>query len=230
MKMFGNFIKSATLLASSTLVTAALLAAAKSGQAEVKAVTGSVMLDTVAVKIGDLARQGQTIKTGLNSRTALDLAQNGALIHVLADSVLQIDDLNYDDAGAEPVAHTTLLLKKGDIDGEVKKKSAQSTFLVKTPTTTAAIRGTKFSISSTGTIYVWDGSVDVTFGGRSYNVSAGQMLDTSSFGTGTGTVVDIPPGIKAPDFSQFGGGGAGGGGFFFGGDGSTGPKVFISPN
>ena len=201
MKTFGSFSRLVGLCASSALASAIALAAPQTGSAQVREVRGSVMLDSAAAKVGDSAKPGSTIFTGTDSKAALFLGVNGPDVNVLENSRLSIDELSFDDAGVETVVSTRLGLKEGKIQGNVKKTSSQSSYLVTTPTTTAAIRGTVYSVTAKGEVYVWDGCVDVAYRdpatGRSssFNVCQGQMFDPSIPG-----VVDIPPGTPKPPF------------------------------
>lgn len=69
------------------------------------------------------------------------------VVRVMANSELVIDKLTTTDTGADTVSDTELDLKKGSIYASVKKLSAASQYLVKTPTGIAGVRGTQFSIT-----------------------------------------------------------------------------------
>ena len=73
--------------------------------------------------------------------------------------------------------NTKINVKAGKVAGYVKKTSSQSKYVIQTPTTTAAIRGTKYQVTEDGTVAVWEGSVSVTYRGNTYEVSAGQKFD-----------------------------------------------------
>lgn len=201
MKMFGSFSRPAVLMAASTLVAGSLLAASQTGEAKVKKVVGSVTIDSAAAQVGDIAKPGQTVTTGADSKAFLFLGINGPDLNVLANSKLLIENLSFDDAGAEPVATTKLALKSGLIEGNVKKTSAQSSYVVTTPTTTAAIRGTQYTVTFDGLVVVWDGCVDVVYRNANFNVCKGQVFDPS-LGGAVGGVTDFSPGsypsIKPP--------------------------------
>jgi hypothetical protein len=199
MKTFGSFYRLAGLCASSALASAIALAAPQTGSAQVRQVHGTVMLDSSTAKAGDVARPGSTISTGTDSKAVLYLGVNGPDVSVMANSRLSIDELSFDDAGAETVISTKLGLSEGRVDGRVKATSSQSSYVVTTPHTTAAIRGTVYSVTADGKVYVWEGCVDVVYQdpatsrSSTFNVCAGQMFDPSIPG-----VVDIPPGVERP--------------------------------
>ena len=103
---------------------------------------------------------------------------NGSEITLFQNSSLSIVDLEqepytskrvYNELEADPSKSQTLLeLDYGQLDGHVKKLSNTSSFNIKTPLGTAAIRGTRFSISLlfTGNKLVlsvsnFDGLVDI---------------------------------------------------------------------
>ncbi len=84
------------------------------------------------------------------------------VIRLAADTVLAIDKLLTSNTGVDVVNDTELNLQQGHIFGNVKKISAASVFLVKTPTGIAGVRGTAFSIGANGTLTVYQGSVVVS--------------------------------------------------------------------
>ena len=90
--------------------------------------------------------------------------------------------------GAETVVSTRLGLKAGKVSGYVKKTSDQSRYTVETPTTTAAIRGTKYLVSADGDVWVSEGCVNVLFRNINYSVCAGQGFDPRVPG-----VIDLTP-------------------------------------
>lgn len=182
------------------LASATVLARpAKTGEAKFTRVEGTVTLDNKPVQVGQVATPPSVIATGPKSLAKLFLARNGPDLLVDENSKLAVDELTYDDTGSEPVISTKLGVKGGSISGRVKRTSAQSVYTVASPTTTAAIRGTIFTATLSGVVYVFEGSADVIWTDPStgrpanFNVSAGQMFDPSIPG-----VVEIPPGTKSP--------------------------------
>ena len=172
---------------------------AKTGEAKFTKVEGTVTLDNKPVVVGQIATPPSMIATGQKSLAKLFLAKNGPDLLVDENSKLAVDELTYDDSGSETVISTKLGVKGGSVSGRVKQTSAQSVYTVASPTTTAAIRGTIFTATLSGVVYIFDGSADVIWTDPStgrpanFNVSAGQMFDPSIPG-----VVEIPPGTKSP--------------------------------
>jgi hypothetical protein len=179
MKQLGSFSRLAGVAALCALVANLSLAAAEIGKAEITGIKGSVTVDGQAVKVGDSIKPGQQVSTGPASQLNLFLGENGPTLLVDANASLTFDELSYDTTGAEPVINTKINVKAGKVAGYVKKTSSQSKYVVLTPTTTAAIRGTKYQVTEDGTVAVWEGSVSVTYRGNTYEVSEGQKFDPS---------------------------------------------------
>jgi hypothetical protein len=162
-----------------------------------------VTVNSEPATVGYIAKPGAQITTGSQSLAKLFLGENGPDLLLDENSNLSVDDLTFDNGGPEPVISTRLNIKQGSVSGKVKKSSSQSQYVVNAPNTTAAIRGTVYTETSAGVVYVFEGSVDVTWTdpatGRpaNFNVSAGQMFDPSIPG-----VVEIPAGTKNPFGSQ----------------------------
>jgi hypothetical protein len=198
MNKFGRFQHLVGLCAAALTVSLAT-AAPQAGSAKVKAFLGSATFGGQPASIGAVGGAGTVVTTGAASDITLDLGINGPIAKVLENSSVSIDDLTFDTAGAEPVISTKLAVKSGKIEANVRKTSSQSSYIVKTPTSTASIRGTTFTIYDNGTVLVWDGCVDVTYrdpqSGREvkYNVCKGQMFDSIKL-----AVVEIPAGTPGP--------------------------------
>jgi hypothetical protein len=199
MKISGYLSRLAALGACLALTSTLVTAAPKPGQAEVTRVRGTASIGNNPAKVGDVAGPGSVIKTGANSQLDLNLGLNGPDITVSPDTTISVDELSFDDAGPETVVTTKLNLQAGKVAGYVKKTSAQSSYTVVTPTTTAAIRGTTYLVTAEGDVYVWDGCVDVQFQDRRFAVCAGQHFDPR-----IGQVVPnplppvIPPRVQPP--------------------------------
>jgi FecR protein len=210
------------LIAAAVTASVAAVATPQTGTAKFVKVQGTVTVDSNPAKTGEFAKPGSIVATAEKSLARLDIGKNGPDLLIDENSKVSIDDLTYDDSGSETVISTKLGAKQGSFSGRVNRMSAQSTYTVSTPTTTAAIRGTVYTATQAGVVYVFEGSVDVIWTDPStgrpanFNVSAGQMFDPSIPG-----VVEIPPGTKAPFGSEN----------VFDGDLPipVGPLTFISP-
>lgn len=152
-------------LAMSTVLSAQ--AEVKPGMAIVKTIKGTASyMDDFGVShplaVGNVLRQGQTIKTGPDSTLDLFLGQNGPGVGLTANSILRLDKLTYEKSALGPIINTKLDLTQGGIFGTVKKLLPLSHYEVKMPRGTAIIRGTVFYINSTtGAVYVESGVVKV---------------------------------------------------------------------
>jgi len=117
-------------------------------------------------------------------------AQN--VIRMMGDTVLAIDKLSVANTGVDSASDTELDLRKGTVFGSVKKLSAASQYLIKTPNGIAGIRGTTFMLSATGQIVVSDGScvISAVINGQTVTqtVNAGQQFDPA-----TGQVTSLSP-------------------------------------
>ena len=220
MNYFGRFSRLSCVGAILALATNLALAAPQNGSAKVSQVSGVVYLGSAPANVGDAVGPGTVISTGPASELLLNLGANGGYTRVLENSKLSIDELTVDSAGPETVVKTKLGLKAGKIDSQVNKLSSQSSYVVQTPTSTAAIRGTIFTTYASGAVLVFDGCVDVvvkdSVTGREarYNVCAGQMFDPNIPG-----VVSLPAGVPTPTFAT----GTPGGPF------TARPVVYVSP-
>lgn len=106
-------------------------------------------------------------------------------IHIFPNSMLSVDKLTLDKIGNDETSETQLDLKAGKILGNVKKLSAASRYEVKIPNGVAGIRGTTYAISASGVIYVYDGSVVVSYVDKNgvlqtQTIVAGQSFDTTT--------------------------------------------------
>ena len=199
MKMFGSFYRVVGLSASAALLSSVAFGASQTGSAQVRSIKNSVWIGGESAKVGDVAKPGSTVKTGAGSSASLYLGVNGPDVTLKESSTLAINELSFDDAGVETVISTKLGLSEGEIQGRVNKTSSQSSYLVTTPKTTAAIRGTVYTIRANGDVYVWEGCVDVVSGGSSFNVCKGQALTFNP--GGVASVGEIPAGVVKPAFA-----------------------------
>jgi hypothetical protein len=200
MKISGAFSRLAALGAAMAL-SLTFAQAAETGKATVTGVRGVVTIGSTEAKTGADIPAGTTITTGISSQLDIDLGVNGPNVQVHENTQISIDELTFDNSGAEPVINTKLSLKQGRVAGFVKKTSAASSYTISTPTTTAAIRGTTYLVSADGHVWVWDGCVEVQFKNPQtmaivrYNVCAGQMFDPNVPGV---LVNDLPPPVLPP--------------------------------
>jgi len=119
--------------------------------------------DKVAPQSNPIAGQAMPLPVGLGLTLApFKAASQQDVIRLGTDTVLSIDKLLTSNTGVDIVNDTELNLQKGHIFGNIKKISAASVFLVKTPTGIAGVRGTAFSIGADGTLTVYFGSVVVS--------------------------------------------------------------------
>jgi hypothetical protein len=139
--------------------------AAQTGKAVVRSLTGaaeySVSGPWMPLRVGQELLPGSTIRTANDSAVVLFMDQNGPLVQLTENTTLGIDKLTFEPTGVDTIIETQLDLKSGRIVGIVRKLSTTSRYEVKTPTGVAGIRGTEYSISATGQVYVVSGSIVV---------------------------------------------------------------------
>ena len=141
--------------------------AAELATAKVLSVSGTIMRTEGAafikiggresvLKAGDILREGDRLnstqgrKAFLVSSTGSDITlyQNSSLSILAIEQEPYTSQRVYNELEADPSKSQTLLeLDYGQIDGHVKKLTKESSFDIKTALGTAAIRGTRFSIS-----------------------------------------------------------------------------------
>ncbi|MCL4176539.1 MAG: FecR domain-containing protein [Verrucomicrobia bacterium] len=170
--------------------------AAQSGKAVVRSVSGEAQYSDggawLPLSAGKELMPGSAVRTANDSKVVLFLDQNGPLVMLTENTTLGIDKLSFEPTGVDTIIETQLDLKSGRIVGIAKKLSATSKYEVKTPSGVAGIRGTEYSISATGEVYVLDGSVVVVSVRPDGSVvtqvvSAGEMFNPAS-----GRVQPIP--------------------------------------
>ena len=163
------------------------------------------------LKVGDILREDDRIYTTDDSKVFL-VFSNGSEITLYQNSSLSIVDLEqepytskrvYNELEADPSKSQTLLeLDYGELDGHVKKLTNTSSFNINTPLGTAAIRGTRFSISLgfsggkfTLSISNFDGLVDlITQTGSAVVTGDTSDSDGNEFAGGADpTTTPIPP-------------------------------------
>lgn len=174
------------------LVSMSTAQAAQTGKAVVRSVSGQAQYSDgggwMPLSTGMELMPGSSVRTANDSKVVLFLDQNGPLVLLSENTTLGIDKLTFEPTGVDTIIETQLDLKSGRIVGIAKKLSATSKYEVKTPSGVAGIRGTEYSISATGEVYVVSGSVvvvsvrpdgsvitQVVGTGEMFNPSSGQV-------------------------------------------------------
>jgi hypothetical protein len=120
---------------------------------------GDVKKNNVAVQIGDILKEKDTIQTGTDS--FCDIKIGDSLIRVKQKTKIVLSTL----MRLGGLDNTTMELGSGKILCKPKKLLKSETFLVKTPTAVAGVRGTQFIVEAdangTSRIKVFDGKVKV---------------------------------------------------------------------
>jgi hypothetical protein len=119
------------------------------------------------------------------------------VIRLQPDTVLAVDKFVYSQTGADAVTDTELDLRSGKIFGNVKKVSAASKYIIKTPTGVAGIRGTAFLLGADGDVTVLEGSVVISAIGPTGTVFTTVLAAGDQYSPQTGQVIH---GINTPEF------------------------------
>lgn len=169
-----------------TLLAILLLAAALAGaqtQARVRSFTGKVEIlgaqqAWVPVKAGMSLGLGTTISTGFNSTAVLELGSS--VLQVKPLTRLRLNEL----VAREGTVTTDLFLQVGKIRAEVKSaEGLAQDFKVKSPVSTAAVRGTGFEYDGYE-LYVFEGTVTYSnLTGQSRSYSPGEQGGTDGYDT-----------------------------------------------
>ncbi len=142
----------------------------------------------IPAKDGMEISMGDKIKTNAESSCALKW-MDGNLVKVYPLSFLKVEDARKDGN----VENSSLSLEKGKMYAKVKKlTSSKSTYIIKTPSAVAGVRGTEFMTSFTENkteCAVLEGSITVSAMGQEVEVMAGMT---------TAVEMDMPPAEPAP--------------------------------
>jgi hypothetical protein len=120
---------------------------------------GDVKKNSAQADIGDIILQNDLIVTG--SQSSCDIKIGGSIIRVKEKSSIKLSELSRNNG----IEKTGIDLDNGKLLCKAKKLSKSESFLVKTPTAVAGVRGTKFTVESdinkTSRIKVFNGQVTV---------------------------------------------------------------------
>ena len=138
---------------------------------------GDVKKNDKLVEIGDIILENDIITTGAQS--SCDIKIGGSIIRVKEKSKIKLSELNRKD----DIERTTVGLNVGKLLCKAKKLSKSESFLVKTPTAVAGVRGTKFTVEAdlkkTSRIKVFDGKVKVVKRVKQLEDSIEKILDAA---------------------------------------------------
>jgi len=136
----------------------------QAAQAEVTKIKGNATYSTAGgaampLKVGDKLPAGSVIKTGPGAYADVFFGNSAGYVRVLENSTLNVDKFTLADTGADTAVDLQLNLPEGAAIGNVRKISAASKYEVKLPTGIAGIRGTRWKMTSNGTVVLLDGSL-----------------------------------------------------------------------
>jgi YVTN family beta-propeller protein len=172
-----------------------------------QAATARGTADFAAAHDGDLLQVGDRVRTDAASHAVVTFF-DGSTIEVEPTTTITVDTATINANGSITISLTQTL---GRTWSSVQKLTkADSRFELKTPTSTAVVRGTGFitDVSPTGvtTLQTSDGVVNVTAQGQSVDVAAGQVTTVQQNAPPTQPVPGPPPpnklrfGIHSPAY------------------------------
>lgn len=153
MKQYLRFLPA--LLASGAMAFSATAWAA-TGSARVDSVrAGGATYSTdgvtwTEVKTGAALSPGTMIKTDSMGVVDLYLGKNGPYLRVTPDTELTLKTLDIQGGAGENIVTTELGLKRGKLQGVVRKMSAASRYEIMTLAGTVGVRGTEYQVSARG--------------------------------------------------------------------------------
>jgi hypothetical protein len=165
------------------------------------------------LKAGDVIKAGAVVQTASSSQVDLLLTDReeagpepalgtvgyrpeaetrANVVRMSENTVLGLDKLSWMDTGVGLVTETQLDLRAGRIFGTVKKLSGASKYEVKIPNGVAGIRGTIYTLDSTGVLKVLTGSVVLAYVKSDGTVVTQVVMAGQMFDPATGLVTPIP--------------------------------------
>ena len=146
------------------------------GKVEVQAPGGSWTRAVVGMAIS----RGTTISTGFGSRALIDLGNS--VLNVQPLTHLRLDEL----LQREGTVQTDMFLRVGKVSAEVKSVAGlKQDFKLRSPVSTAAVRGTGFNYDGFDVVVVDGNVVYLTLLGQKRNYSSGEGGEGDGYGTPT---------------------------------------------
>jgi hypothetical protein len=135
------------------------------GKAIVRTVHGTVTYTTAAgataaLKVNTELEPGSTVITGPDSYAYLNINGMTSTVRVAPDTTLAIPTMDRIGEARDSDTETMLDIKTGEIEGNVKKITGNSTYEIKTPHGVAGIRGTYVDVI---VLLLQSGEYQVTF-------------------------------------------------------------------
>jgi hypothetical protein len=135
----------------------------------------------------------QAYDAGVRDMVSYSAVAEQNVIRMEADTVLAIDKLFISNTGADTVNDTELDLRQGTIFGNVKKLSAASQYVIKTPNGIAGVRGTTFMMGANGDITVISGSMVASHVGPNGQITTVVLGPGDQYDPRTGQVTHLTP-------------------------------------
>jgi hypothetical protein len=156
--------------------------AAETGRVLVKGVSGgkaSYSTDGKTfkpLKVGARLSEKAVVRTEDGAKVDMVVQQGNtyqSVVRAEQKTQLGFDSLQYEDIGENTVVENKFDLPEGQVVGNVAKIAAASKYEIATPNGVAGIRGTQYSVSSSGAVTVVSGRVSVTIARTITNAATG---------------------------------------------------------
>ena len=128
---------------------------------------------------------------GVRDMVSYNAVAEQNVIRMEPGTVLAIDRLFISNTGVDAVNDTELDLRQGTIFGNVKKLSAASQYVIKTPNGIAGVRGTTFMMSANGDITVISGSMVASHVGPNGQITTVVLGPGDQYDPRTGQVTHL---------------------------------------
>ena len=176
MKKIGIILVLISLIMGSLFAQSSAVIKETTGKVEVQAPGGQWTSAAVGMSIS----RGTTISTGFGSRALLDLGN--AVLNVQPLTRLRLEEL----IEKEGTVQTDLFLRVGKVKAEVKSISGlQQDFKLRSPVSTAAVRGTEFDYSGYDVVVIDGEVIYQTSRGQERTYSSGEGGGDKGDGTAT---------------------------------------------
>ena len=176
MKKIGIILILLSIVANASFTQVSAVIKEVTGKVEVQAPEGIWTRAAVGMSIS----RGTTISTGFGSRALLDLGNS--VLNVQPLTRLRLEEL----IEKEGTVQTDMFLRVGKVSAEVKSVAGlKQDFKLRSPVSTAAVRGTGFGYDGFDVVVVDGNVVYLTLLGQKRNFSSGEGGGGGGYGTPT---------------------------------------------
>ncbi|MDB6028998.1 MAG: hypothetical protein JWM68_5221 [Verrucomicrobiales bacterium] len=130
-------------------------------------------------KVGNVANEGTTIRTGPDSSAYLFLGRNGPVLWLGGNTVLRFEILSSWNSNGNRIIKTVLDLKAGQIGGQSRAPNVSDEFIyqVKTSGGVAEVQEADYMACQNGKTGVMRGSVNMVCASKSFSIDPKQIFN-----------------------------------------------------